>query len=508
MHFNKQTNIFLNLLMVICFLTIWYFFAPGSLGGRVEYVIVNGNSMEPDYHRGDLVIIAQASSYQVGDVVTYRDDQIDAYVIHRIIGEDSGKYILKGDNNGWIDNTRPDRSQILGKQWLYIPKAGEQIFWLRKPLNMALVTLVLGGGIIFSMVIQSDREKPTLKKKRKRNSYAGILEYVLYGLSIFVFLFLVLTVFSFTKPVMKKAAPIPYQQTGVFSYTANGSPTVYDDGQVETGEPVYLKSACVVNFQYSYSFNGPDLEFITGTNAISAIIQNDKTGWKKTLELSPRNSFNAVGYVNNASLDLCNLISTIRGIEEETGVRTSIYSVSIQSEIVIDGRMSGVLFRDMYTQNMNFKLDDVQFYLSGNSSDSKPSFLAREKTIENPEWVENQVNVLGKEVSVKLIRTISIFGMLLSVFSMVVLWLYIDHISKVDRNGYIRLKYGQMIIETAISGWDKSLLIVDVVNIDELAKIANRHNTMIMHTFRDFKHFYLVENEGTVYRYFYADSSY
>lgn len=505
MHLNRQPNIIINLLMVVCFLAIWYFFAPGSLGGRVEYVIVNGNSMEPDYQRGDLVIIAQASSYQVGDVVTYRDNQIEAYVIHRIIGEESGRYILKGDNNSWIDNTRPDRTQILGKQWLFIPKVGQQIFWLRKPLNMALVTLVLGGGIIFSMVMQSDQEKTPPKRRRKQKSNIGILEYVLYGLSIFVFLFLVLTIFSFTKPVMDKAAPIPYQQTGVFSYSANGSTTVYDDGQVETGEPVYLKSACVVDFQYSYSFNGPDLEFISGTNALSAVIQNDKTGWKKTLELSPRNSFNAVGFVNNASLDLCNLISMIRGIEEETGVRNSIYSVIIQSEILVEGILAGVQFRDMYTQPLYFKLDDVQFYLSGNSSETKPSFLSRENSIDNPLMVEKDINFLGTKISVKLIRALSILGMLISLCAVVILWLYIDHLSKVDRNGYIRLKYGQIIIETAISGWDKSIMIVDVVNIDELAKIANRHNTMILHTFRDAKHFYLVENEGTVYRYFYAE---
>ncbi len=505
MQFLRQKSIFINLLMVVCLLTIWYFFAPGTLGGRVEYVIVNGNSMEPDYHKGDLVIIAEASSYQVGDVVTYRDDQIDAYVIHRIIGEDSGRYILKGDNNSWIDNTRPDRSQILGKQWLFVPKAGNHIFWLRKPLNMTLVTLIAAGGLFFTVVLQNDHEKNKAKRKRKNGYPLGILEYVLYSLSIFVFLFLILTIFSFTKPLSKKAPPIPYQQTGVFSYKANGSPTVYDDGQVETGEPVYLKSACVVDFQYSYSFNGSDLEFISGNNKLSAIIQNDKTGWKKTIDLAPQTGFNAVAFVNNASLDLCNLISMIREIEDETGVRTSVYSVFVQSDVEVEGRLSGLLFKDKYTQDLNFKLDDVQFYLAGNSSDSKPYYLYREGSLDNPLMVENEINLGKLSIDVKTIRAIAIIGMLLSLFSVIILWLYIDHQSKVDKDGYIRLKYGQLIIETAISGWDKSILVVDVINIDELAKIATRHNTMILHTLRENKHFYLVENEGTVYRYFYSE---
>ncbi len=48
--------------------------------GRVGYVVTNGISMEPLYHTGDLVFIAQASSYHVGEIVAYHGD-LDGHLV-------------------------------------------------------------------------------------------------------------------------------------------------------------------------------------------------------------------------------------------------------------------------------------------------------------------------------------------------------------------------------------------------------------------------------------------
>jgi signal peptidase I len=54
----------------------WIIFAPIQFGGQVAYVIVNGNSMQPLYLQGDLVIVHRAAVYQVGDIVTYHHPDI------------------------------------------------------------------------------------------------------------------------------------------------------------------------------------------------------------------------------------------------------------------------------------------------------------------------------------------------------------------------------------------------------------------------------------------------
>src|SRR5215213_1132541 len=131
-----------NLMLVLSLIGIWLAFAPTRLGGKVSYVIVNGISMEPSYHLGDLTIMRKVATYQVGDVVTYRDAEMEAFVIHRIIRLDRAHYVLQGDNNSWIDAYRPTNEEIIGKLWIYIPKLGKLFKWMRAPVNMAL-TLTL-----------------------------------------------------------------------------------------------------------------------------------------------------------------------------------------------------------------------------------------------------------------------------------------------------------------------------------------------------------------------------
>src|SRR5688572_1474569 len=107
-----------NIILAVSLVAIWIAFAPATLGGKVSYVIVNGISMEPGYYLGDLTIMRKAATYQVGDVVTYHDAEMQAYVIHRIIGVDQDRFILKGDNNSWIDAYRPTHEEIIGKLWI------------------------------------------------------------------------------------------------------------------------------------------------------------------------------------------------------------------------------------------------------------------------------------------------------------------------------------------------------------------------------------------------------
>src|SRR4029079_17591415 len=45
---------------------------PTSLGGPATYIVIRGDSMDPTYATGDLVILEQAASYGPGDIVAYR----------------------------------------------------------------------------------------------------------------------------------------------------------------------------------------------------------------------------------------------------------------------------------------------------------------------------------------------------------------------------------------------------------------------------------------------------
>ena len=156
-----------NALLLFCIAALWYVFAPINLGGVASYAIIDGNSMEPTFHTGDLVVLVKASNYEVSDIVAYKDPQMNAHIIHRIIGIQDEQFIMKGDNNGWIDTTHPLQSDILGKKYLHLPKMGKWVKWIRVPVNMSLIVGIFGGGLIMSMTVQA---KTTPKKGKKKQS--------------------------------------------------------------------------------------------------------------------------------------------------------------------------------------------------------------------------------------------------------------------------------------------------------------------------------------------------
>ncbi|MFL7868506.1 MAG: S24/S26 family peptidase, partial [Anaerolineales bacterium] len=61
----------LTISAVVLLAILWSVFGPMGLGGQAEYVIINGNSMEPLYHTGDLVILRHADRAQKGEVFAY-----------------------------------------------------------------------------------------------------------------------------------------------------------------------------------------------------------------------------------------------------------------------------------------------------------------------------------------------------------------------------------------------------------------------------------------------------
>ena len=53
-------------------LVLWVAFAPPSLGGHMTMLVVNGNSMEPGMHRGDVVFVSNLGRPTVGEIAAFR----------------------------------------------------------------------------------------------------------------------------------------------------------------------------------------------------------------------------------------------------------------------------------------------------------------------------------------------------------------------------------------------------------------------------------------------------
>src|SRR6476661_2138887 len=141
----ERTNKAGSIALVVLACLFWaHFLRPESLGGRAGYVLVSGQSMEPRYHTGDLVLVQRHASYRVGQVIAYRvpkgDPMAGAQVIHRIIGGDAQKgFVVQGDNRSAPDVWRPKPGDIVGAKALRIPNAVLILQFLRSPILLGLL---------------------------------------------------------------------------------------------------------------------------------------------------------------------------------------------------------------------------------------------------------------------------------------------------------------------------------------------------------------------------------
>jgi signal peptidase I len=135
---------------LVC-VAIWLAAGPAQLGGPAHYVMVDGLSMEPTYHQGDLVLTQAKPSYAVGEVVAYLPDIGQRFpVIHRIVAtEGEGHYITQGDNRAQPDGWLATDANIYGAAWLHVPYGGTVITFLRQPATWLVAAVgLLGLGLI------------------------------------------------------------------------------------------------------------------------------------------------------------------------------------------------------------------------------------------------------------------------------------------------------------------------------------------------------------------------
>jgi signal peptidase I len=132
---------------------------PVGLGGRTDYTVVSGHSMDGTLAGGDFVVTRTAAAYRVGDIVVYRVPAGTAgagrAVVHRLVGGNGTTgWVTKGDNNPAVDPWHPIDTDVIGRVRLRVPAAGRLLLIARSPLGIALVA---GIGAALSVLAVPDK---------------------------------------------------------------------------------------------------------------------------------------------------------------------------------------------------------------------------------------------------------------------------------------------------------------------------------------------------------------
>lgn len=144
-------------LFTVAVLALVVFLWPARLGGTARLVIVSGDSMEPTYDFGDLVVTRDHGTPQIGDIVVFAVPDGEAkgiLVIHRVteLGDD-GVYRTQGDNRDTPDSWNLTEDDIVGRPLLPIPKGGYVVWYLQQWWVVAILV-----GLVALFLLWPDAE--------------------------------------------------------------------------------------------------------------------------------------------------------------------------------------------------------------------------------------------------------------------------------------------------------------------------------------------------------------
>jgi signal peptidase I len=298
------------------------------LSGRLTVVITHGVSMQPLYHQGDLVVVQQAPSYQVGQVVAYRVPSRHLLVLHRLIAERQDHLAFKGDNNQSVDPWHPEPAQLVGHAIVHIPQGG---LWLQRAtsppvISVAAGLLLVGGGADYGRRRRRRRMPAHTRNVRTRTAsltpttppgWGGVLA----ALAITAVAGLALTGLAWTSPRTELVTVTKNHQRRMdFAYRAQVKPSAaYAGTTVHSPDPVFRRLAHTVQVQYRYA--GPP-----GTVNVVARL-SAPGGWHTRIPLAVDSGTGGTG--GTVTLDLPALDATAAAAAAATGVPTTPLSVAV-----------------------------------------------------------------------------------------------------------------------------------------------------------------------------------
>ena len=158
-----------SLAVVLAAVLAWNLIAPTQLGGKVSYVNVRGVSMEPTLHTGDLMMVRARDSYDVGQIVAFVSDMNGAIVVHRIVDVVDDRYLLKGDNNSFVDRYTPTADEVLGAEVLTIP-GGER--FANFAASTPTIVLQIGMLLVTMLAMRAAQKEAERRRRAVRRSRA------------------------------------------------------------------------------------------------------------------------------------------------------------------------------------------------------------------------------------------------------------------------------------------------------------------------------------------------
>jgi len=459
-------------------------------------LVTHGVSMNPVYHQGDLVMVVTDDSYDIGQIVAYRDHVHGLVVLHRLSGGDASGYDFKGDNNESTDVVHPTQSDLIGRAVLHIPQAGTWLKRLISPAALAAYTLLLLG--VGGTAVQTRRRRRRRRANMSRHattrpglSMAGLVTSppwlrtaaaAIAGVGV---LGLALAALAWSGPLMTVASSqVPAGGSMTFSYTTSVPRTpAYDGTTVTSPDPVFRRLANTVDVHYAYQGS-------PGTVTVRAQLSTTG-GWHSTVPLAAPKAFTTDRYDGTVRLDLSALDARAQAAAAITGIPAG------EVTLVVTPRVESTA-GTRFAPTLSLSLSPLQLTLPGGA----PALIVKDSTgVQQATTASRTIDALGGSITVASARSLSTILLLAGMLGTVVLVLLAGRLAPTSEAEGIRRRYAPLLVSVHPMPAPPGRPVVDVPEFATLARLAERYGLLVLHWTRSDVETFVVQDEGTTYRY-------
>jgi len=336
---------------------------------------------------------------------------------------------------------------------------------------------------------------------------------LLVASAVGVVAFLALATVAFTRPAHRSVRrTTSYTQQVNFGYSAEVRPgPVYPDGRIQTNDPVFLSLVHNLDVHIAYRFSSRGPSTVSGAEEVFLNL-GGPSGWTRRFVLAPRTGFAGGATNTHVTVDLRraqSLMAQIAKLTANPGFGS--FSVTIQPVVHLTGTVAGRPIDTRYAPTLGFQMQSGQLLPAVGSaptagapgaapSSSTMNYAPRQAgSVATPATAPATITVLGISPQISLLRWIAILGLLGSLAATV--YFYLRKRGEPFGETYrIQSEYGHMIVPI-VGGEDLGWPPVDVPSIKSLVKLAEAGQRLILHNRSNDVDTFMVNEEGTVYRY-------
>jgi hypothetical protein len=262
-----------------------------------------------------------------------------------------------------------------------------------------------------------------------------------------------------------------------------------------------------LSFQARYHFATLAPHSLSGSEQIELKLVGPGN-WSRSLPLGPQTHFSGDTGVASVAVDLGRVQAVMDQLGRLIGTpQAGGFTFGLTDHVQVRGRVAGKPIRSSFDPTLGLGFNGVQVQpgasLSSTGADADtPSGLIHTKSgsVAMTGSVSNGVSFLGVNLSVTVLRCIGLLGLLLAAATAAAAFI-MRRGEPFEETVRIQSRYGHLIVPVVLDQNDLGWPAIDVTSIKALVRLAESGQRLILHRPDPGGDTFLVNDEGTVYRY-------